>query len=101
MLDTNILESKIRARLILDNDEKDENSDEFRLLLFYKYEAEKDKEKEGHGKRRAQDVLIFFIIVKNEPCFYFAFKNIGIQHDGFLCPITKTSEDSLIMFSSA
>ena len=29
MLDTNILESKIRARLILDNDEKDENSDEF------------------------------------------------------------------------
>ena len=29
VLDTNILESKIRARLILDNDEKDENSNEF------------------------------------------------------------------------
>lgn len=50
VLDTNILESKIRARLILDNDEKDENSDEFSNDI-YTFEKSEIRHLRGKGRR--------------------------------------------------
>ena len=50
VLDTNILESKIRARLILDNDEKDENSDEFSNDI-YTFEKSEIRHLRGKGRK--------------------------------------------------